>query len=161
MTDFLIPDANLLIWLDKTEQIEVLMEHFNNSTIVVSKKVLQECQVENKDVLISSSDVSIQDPKPSVNREKLSSRPSEADLQVLTMGKEKNNSKVISDDPDVWKNSKNLEIDCLKLLEFLKELRKNTIDSEDFHFKAGVAHEDLRLPKGKVDEIRNWERNSL
>lgn len=159
MTEFIVPDANLLIWLDKTEQVEVLMEHFNDSIILVSKKVLSECQIESKELLVSHSNVSIKNPANTINKANLVSRPSEADLEVLTLGKEKSDSKVISDDPDVWKNSGSLEIDCLKLLEFLKELRKETIDSEDFHFKAGVAHEDLRLPKEKVEKVREWERN--
>lgn len=159
MTDFLVPDANLLIWLDKTEQVEVLIEHFNDSTIIISKKVLSECHIDNKDMLVSNSSVSIQNPQDTVSKEELTSRPSKADLQVLTLGKQKNDSKVISDDPDVWKNSDSLDIACLKLLDFLKNLRDETIDSEDFHYKAGVAHEDLRLPEGKVKEVRDWERD--
>ena len=159
MADFLIPDANLLIWLDKTNQIDVLMRHFNESTIVISKKVLNESGLQDKDMLVNNPSVSIQSPNNTISGGDLVSRPSEADLQVLTLGKEKIESKVISDDPDVWKNSKSLDIECLKILSFLKELRENTIDSEDFHFKAGVAHQDLRLPSGKVDEVRSWERN--
>lgn len=161
VADFVIPDANLLIWLDKTNQIDVLMEHYTGSNIVISKKVLNESDIDDKEMLVTHENVSIQDPAPSINSSNLKSRPSQADLQVLSLGKEREDSVILSDDPDLWKNSNAADTKCLKILEFLKKLRKYTIDSEDFHYKAGVAHEDLRLPENKVKEIRDWEKNQL
>ncbi|MFB6199435.1 MAG: hypothetical protein ABEJ83_01035 [Candidatus Nanohaloarchaea archaeon] len=160
MAEFIVPDANLLIWLDKADQIDILLEHYEESTILISKRVLGECEIEDKDLLINSSQVSIQDPNPEFSRN-LGSRPSKTDIQVLTLADAKKDSLVISDDPDVCGNCEELDLEFYRLLEFLKELREGTIDSEDFHFKAGVAKEDLRLPEDKVDEVRDWERNEL